>query len=168
MIQKSYSKFFFERPSFILIQIWNSPNASQPAIDHHPLTLCFCISENSTTTTISIEGPDPVDAKCKNLWGSHQMLCVHPTLIGDSHFSIPFRRRSGHKEKNWIKPSFRWSFINVSGSWISPENFQATSLGGRTSQQPAWPVVVSQQLQLLATLGLSHPWPRCLTTCDLL
>jgi len=63
-IQKSYSNFVVESPNFILqTSETTSPNASQTAIDHHPLTLCLRISENSTTTTISIEGPDRVDAK---------------------------------------------------------------------------------------------------------
>lgn len=171
MIQKSYSKFFVERPSFILHTAeTTSPNASQTAIDHHPLTLCLCISENSTTTTISIEGPDPVDAKIFE----DPIRCFVFTQLssGTAIFQYLSEGDPGTHEtwiiKHAFQVKFHQCFRKLHFPWKKKKKHLTPYLGGRTSQQPAWPVVVSQQLQLLATLGLSHPWPRCLTTCDLL
>lgn len=147
MIQKSYSKFFVESPSFMLQTSENtSPNASQTAIDHHPLTLCLRISENSTTTTISIEGPDPVDAKI------FEDPCVHPTLIGNSHVSIPFRRRSRHEEKSWIlKHSFRHEVSSI---------FQEAGFPWNKSNFPWWilPAACLAGGRIPAVAATRHSW----------
>lgn len=135
MIQKSYSKFFVESPSVLLqTSETTSPNASQTAIDHHPLTLCLCISENSTTTTISIEGPDPVDAK------SLRILVLTQLSSGTAIFQYLSEGDPGTKKKPELslhlgtkfhqcfrKLDFPWKFSSNFPWW---ENLPAACLAG--------------------------------------